>query len=67
VGVGVGSESAGGLGGSRVLGGVGGRSVVEDILLVAAHQVPSCYQCLGIGVTGGVVRMVEGLRGGGGA
>ena len=71
VGVGVGSVVVGGLGGSRglrSLGGAGGRLVVDGISACGCSSSSIILSYLGIGVgdkMGGVVRMVEGLRGGG--
>jgi hypothetical protein len=61
-GVGVGSVFAGGLGGSR-LWGVDGRSAVDACSCSSSSIGLSCSEA---GVIDGVVRMVEGLGGGGG-
>lgn len=68
-GLGAGADStfAGGLGGSRDLGGVGGRSAVDDISACGCSSSSIRLSCLGEWATGGVVRILEGLKGRGGA
>src|SRR5258706_5065705 len=69
VGGGVGSVVVGGLGGLRglgSLGGAGGRLAVDGISACGCSSSSIKSSCLGIGRMGGVVRMVVGLRGGGG-